>query len=718
MKTRRLNFLLLLIVLLFANITIVNAINGYSIKPTSIVQNEQVMFIMVSQNTEDFSISLDTETNLSFTDGITTYHATLYSVITIASGSSKTTLFCLESVPASFTSGNYIPTISYHGTTSGQLYTQTLSLSTETVVVYPNVNTLSSIVDMIPQKITNYFYSYPFLVWMVNTSTAPIILSNNTRLSISDNTYLYATACISAPLTLTANQTTKVEFQYSVVQNIPVGFYTTKLTVFSDSFSQSLSLGNMVVQVVSDYVNSIGAGPSSINKSLSTQANDTVAITAGVSGVTYDFLLTVDLNTGKSGAGSYASPSFCDIDGDGDYDFFSGGTWGYNGTGPVTFSQNTGTNSSPQWGKFNPIIQPMLTSQYSHPAFVDIDNDSDFDMFVGDESGKIWLFRNTGSMYTAKWNNGPREYPGLSIGSAASPCFGDLDGDGDNDLLIGCRNGNIWVAENVGNNTVPSYTTAIQYSSTSVSNYSAPALVDIDNDGDCDLFIGADNGFITYVANTGNINIPLWGALVSNFSGISVGTRAVPTFVDIDHDVDYDLFVGNGTTAIKFYRNQGTSSSPIFVEELSPLTYMEPNYKPLNVNLLPNYQSLLSNPLLVYGRDVNGGSRIDMNFIDSYNGCDTTDIILNNKYSGGIYIRNRGNPITPEGGIGVGVGVKIRTDIIYDNNAEASITSIHSSLVSTYRNQSFDFGVEMKCNKNYTLGIIYIQPGKSYHIYQ
>jgi hypothetical protein len=89
-------------------------------------------------------------------------------------------------------------------------------------------------------------------------------------------------------------------------------------------------------------------------------------------------------------------------------------------------------------------------------TFGDVDGDNDDDMIVGDASGNIHLFSNIASSGSSKPNCfilSNSNYLGINVGSNATPQLVDVDRDGQIDLLIGERNGNINYYRNNGNFT-------------------------------------------------------------------------------------------------------------------------------------------------------------------------------------------------------------------------------------------------------------------------
>ena len=76
-----------------------------------------------------------------------------------------------------------------------------------------------------------------------------------------------------------------------------------------------------------------------------------------------------------------------------------------------------------------------------------------------------------------------------------------------------------------------------------VGNYAKPAIVDIDNDGDYDVFVGSSNGQMYYFKNTGsNSNVVLTQQTSTSaypLHNVNIGAESNPTFIDIDGAVSY-----------------------------------------------------------------------------------------------------------------------------------------------------------------------------------
>ncbi|MBN2372311.1 VCBS repeat-containing protein, partial [bacterium] len=273
--------------------------------------------------------------------------------------------------------------------------------------------------------------------------------------------------------------------------------------------------------------------------------------------------------------GSYSKPAFVDIDADGDYDAFIG-----ENNGTVKYYKNTGTAGSPAFTEITDTDNPFNgadAGDHSIPSFADIDGDGDYDAFIGEYDGIINYYKNTGTAVSPAFTeitdtNNP--FNGLDAGYNSAPAFVDIDGDGDYDAFIGEYDGIINYYKNTGTAGSPAFTeitdTNNPFNSVDVGDQSAPAFLDIDNDGDYDAFIGEYDGIINYYKNTGTAGSPAFTEITGTenpFNGVDAGDQSAPAFVDIDNDEDYDAFIGVYDGMIKYYENTGTAVSPSFIEK-------------------------------------------------------------------------------------------------------------------------------------------------------
>ena len=246
------------------------------------------------------------------------------------------------------------------------------------------------------------------------------------------------------------------------------------------------------------------------------------------------------------------SPTLADIDSDGDLDVFVG-----NKNGDTLFYRNTGTAGSATFA--NPVINPFGlkdVGSFADPTFADIDGDGDLDMFVGNSSGDTLFYRNTGTAGSPKFASHVTNPFGLSdVGLNATPTFADIDGDGDLDAFVGNKNGNTLFFQNTGTASSPLFTAPVAnpFGLKDVGSFANPIFADINGDGDLDAFVGNGAGNTLFFRNTGDANNPIFAlAKINPFGLKDVGTFATPTLGDIDGDGDLDAFVGKNAG---FFRN-------------------------------------------------------------------------------------------------------------------------------------------------------------------
>lgn len=276
--------------------------------------------------------------------------------------------------------------------------------------------------------------------------------------------------------------------------------------------------------------------------------------------------------------GSNSSPTFVDIDNDGDYDLFVGMF-----LGAVNYYENTGTSSSPTFVEelgANHPLNGVDVGTYSMPRFVDIYDDGDYDFFIGETSGVINYYRNTGTNSSPTFveesgSNNP--FNGIDVGSYSCPSFIDIDDDGDYDSFIGNSTGAVNYYENTGTSSSPTF---VEESGSNnpldlvdTGDDAFPDFVDIDNDGDYDVFVGEwDSVEVNYYENSGTSSSPTFveeSGANNPLDSVSANQRPYPAIVDIDDDGDSDVFIGMQSGIFYYYKNvteqeidvQGNSTS-------------------------------------------------------------------------------------------------------------------------------------------------------------
>jgi len=325
-------------------------------------------------------------------------------------------------------------------------------------------------------------------------------------------------------------------------------------------------------------------------------------------------------------------PSFTDIDNDGDEDLFVtvlSGAYGYQLINNFYFYRNENGNYNLETQEF---IETLDLFSDIYPEFIDIDSDGDLDLFIGTATdlsefpinGKVKFYENIGNDSNLEpiWNLVNSEFLGGSAGYNLSLDFGDIDADGDYDMLVGEYNGTIRIYLNLGDEFEPNFSEYSLINDIDLSGYSVPKLVDIDNDLDLDLFIGQSTGNITFYENVGSNENYDFILVSSNYNDISVSNKSSIDFFDIDNDEDYDLVVGSQYENIFFYENIGDSYEANFQLDSSKVF---PN---LGFNLVPAFISHNQQKKLLVGTSTGGAYLIDLELCSNV-GDYNNDTIIN-----------------------------------------------------------------------------------------
>ncbi|KAA3610005.1 MAG: T9SS C-terminal target domain-containing protein [Calditrichaeota bacterium] len=285
-------------------------------------------------------------------------------------------------------------------------------------------------------------------------------------------------------------------------------------------------------------------------------------------------------NTKHHGANSL---SFGDLNNDGPAellygDFFSRGLYYFENDGRCD------STSLRQASDEYPDTGPVETGGFNVPELVDIDNDNDLDLFVTVHGGFFSFTQNVVENFLFYENFGSEEQAEFvfntgtfinqfDAGEQSVPTFVDIDADGDLDLFVGnntqpvasATHGQLLFFKNIGDSLNPQFLW-IEGDYVVVENMFnyAPAFADLDADGDFDLFIGRINGKLAYFLNTGTAQNAKFELVSSRYADIDVGATSVPAFADLDNDQDFDLVIGESDGNLNFYKNNGDKNSPDF----------------------------------------------------------------------------------------------------------------------------------------------------------
>jgi len=275
----------------------------------------------------------------------------------------------------------------------------------------------------------------------------------------------------------------------------------------------------------------------------------------------------------------YNAPAFGDLDGDGDRDMLVGvlgGAFNPNNTSVDNFLMLEGGGGQRYDLKTRQFLSQIDVGSESLPAWVDIDADGDLDLFLANKiepgdtkAGRLFFFENTGDAAH------PDLYLRGEVAEFASayhyaPAFGDLDGDGDYDIVMGTWDDELMLVLNEGSAQMPVWgAPQTAFVTLTRGRNAQPTLGDIDGDGDLDMFIGESSGEINFYRNVGSSETPQFELIADKFQAIDVGRRSSPHLSDFDGDGDLDLLIGSETEGIHLYRNNGSPTEPRFEKDES-----------------------------------------------------------------------------------------------------------------------------------------------------
>ncbi len=331
------------------------------------------------------------------------------------------------------------------------------------------------------------------------------------------------------------------------------------------------------------------------------------------------------------------------------------------------FYKNTGSNEIPQFSfQTNQFLQDEMIDLGSgaYPVFFDYNKDGLTDLFVGNfgyydhSSYNEWMFltsyyisqiayfENTGTIDNPQFTLLERDFcniSGLEL-NGIIPAFGDVDGDGSQDMIIGNKEGNLYFYKN---QNPPNYQCSFKldetnYQNIDVGDFSSPQIIDLDNDMLNDLIIGEKGGNLNFYKNTGTISNPAFTFITDSLGKVNV----------TDYSISYD-----GYSVPYFFKDKHNKFNLIVGSEQGKIFY----FTEIEGNLQNAFTQSDSLAFLVdsLGFEMNIGIRTAATIMDLDN--DGYFELITGNYSGGMnFYTTKNKPF-------VNIGINKIQNIIQNN---------------------------------------------------
>src|SRR5690554_7949117 len=144
------------------------------------------------------------------------------------------------------------------------------------------------------------------------------------------------------------------------------------------------------------------------------------------------------------------------------------------------------------------------------------------------------------------------------------PTFGDIDGDGQDEMILGTKDGLLHLYERSGPGIEDFTLSQIELKdhqglTIDVNSFASPQLFDLNNDGLLDLIIGIRSSGISYYENIGSATSPSFKWVTDDLGQVDMGGSCPPDKYSTPHFVRHNdtlhLVCGNRMGTVYYYND-------------------------------------------------------------------------------------------------------------------------------------------------------------------
>lgn len=363
-----------------------------------------------------------------------------------------------------------------------------------------------------------------------------------------------------------------------------------------------------------------------------------------------------------------------DVDGDGDYDLLNG----FEVCEELYYLENKGSNTAPLFNEFKttlPGVESSGAPGYPAAFAIDADRDGVQDLIVSsqlnrnsglkyDFSRSVWWYRpsteGSSVSYFPETKAFLQEYM-ADFGEWSVPAFADLDGDGDQDMLLGSYGrpqpdgfyAGLMLFTNTGSAQNPSFELQDEdYLGLKKLRLMQlqPQFAGFSKDGSLDLVLVATEtesfrrkGYLFRNSAPANAPFNLSAGSPAELP-FSFSAQFNPFFYDVNGDALPDLLSGKTDGSLSLYENTGSADSPSFGQEVRNYLGLElDNYRR---PLIPSVGDLSGNgqaDLLL--ADGSGSIRFVEGFLEAGNLTEPKDLLLCENWEGAAWLGKKSWPV-------------------------------------------------------------------------